>query len=69
MLRGNSVTTRDEWWQVFFYRFVNPDSRRGPNLNYAARLTTARAVVMPPWVIYYCPPPPSVPPAAVKVQQ
>jgi hypothetical protein len=43
-------------WQFFYYRFVHPESRTGPRLNYAGRLRDASAEVLPgEWVIYRCP--------------
>jgi hypothetical protein len=57
MFRGYAVDTMDQWWQIFFYRFVNPESRIGPNLNYANRLRSAKAIVLSTWVLYYCPSP------------
>ncbi len=44
------------WWPVFYYRFVNPEARMGPNLNYADRVREAHAIVLPlGWVVYCCP--------------
>jgi hypothetical protein len=44
------------WWQVFYYRFVNPESRTGPNLNYASRIRNAEARVLPlDWIVFHCP--------------
>jgi hypothetical protein len=43
------------WWQVFYYRFVNPEARMGPNLNYADRIRNAEAIVLPlDWVVFRC---------------
>jgi hypothetical protein len=47
MTRGFGVEEPWDWGEVFFYRFVNPDSRRGARLNYAARLRGATAWVLP----------------------
>jgi len=41
MFRGYHVSFPEDWWTVFFYRFVDPDSRRGEKLNCADRLKTA----------------------------
>jgi hypothetical protein len=46
MTRGFSVATLADWSEIFVYRFVNPNSRRGPNLNYAARLRGSKAYVL-----------------------
>jgi hypothetical protein len=44
------------WWPVFYYRFVNPESRMGPHLNYADRIRNAEARVLPlDWVVIRCP--------------
>ncbi|MEX0654677.1 MAG: hypothetical protein WD534_00790 [Phycisphaeraceae bacterium] len=47
VFRGYTVTNHEQWWQTFFYRFVDPESRRGENLNITDRLRDARAVVLP----------------------
>jgi hypothetical protein len=45
------------WWQVFYYRFVNPEARIGANLNYTERIRSAEAMVLPlDWVVFRCPP-------------
>jgi hypothetical protein len=57
MLWGYDLQRYSDWWPVFFYRFVDPLSRSGPNLNYADRVRDAHATVMPQqWVVYHCPP-------------
>jgi hypothetical protein len=57
IIRGFALRDWGDWWPVFFYRFVDPDARRGENLNYAARIRTAPAEVLPnAWVVYHCPP-------------
>jgi hypothetical protein len=45
-------------WLGFFYRFVNPESRVGPNLNIFPLLHAARMQFAPPAgvVIYFCDP-------------
>ncbi len=41
---------------VYFYRFVDPESRLGVNLNLRGRLEGARATIISPrWVVYSCP--------------
>lgn len=55
--RGFKIQDTADIWCVFFYRFVDPNSRCGPNLNFAGRLRTANAVVIGgSWVLYDCPP-------------
>lgn len=57
IFKGYHGTHYGHWWQTFFYRFVGPEGRTGPNLNYANRVKTARADVLPlGWVFYDCPP-------------
>lgn len=50
-------------WQTFFYWFVDPASRSGPNVNYADRMLRARAVILPDaaCVVYYSYPIPDSP--------
>jgi hypothetical protein len=56
MFRGYMLPDYLICWQTFFYRFVNPEARTGQNVNYAARIRDANAVVLPgEWVIYHCP--------------
>ena len=43
VFRGFRVQNAQDWRAVFFYRFVSPLSRTGPNLNYADRLRGADA--------------------------
>ena len=56
IFRGFNVKNWDQWiWRtVFFYRFVDPLSRSGPNLNFAGRLRGSHADVLTDegWVIY-----------------
>jgi hypothetical protein len=44
--RGFTISNGPEFAEVFWYRFVDPNSRRGPKLNYAARLRGAQAYVL-----------------------
>jgi hypothetical protein len=56
LLRGFTLRDWGDWWPLFFYRFVDPRSRMGDKLNYADRIRTARAEVLPTgWAIYHCP--------------
>ena len=58
MFRGYELPDNSHWWQVFFYRFVSPETRGGEHLNYAARARSAEARLLPAeWVAYVCPPP------------
>ena len=56
-LRGYEVSSWEDFWPNFFYRFVGPSGRAGANLNYAARIQGSRAVVLrSSWVVFDCPP-------------
>ncbi|MBX3471777.1 MAG: hypothetical protein KF878_33390 [Planctomycetes bacterium] len=56
MYRGHEATSRRRAWQVFCYRFVDPDRRSDAHANYARRLREARATVLPSgWVVYQAP--------------
>jgi hypothetical protein len=54
ILRGYHITNWREWIGVFVYRFVDPESRMGPALNYAERLRGSRADILTDtgWVVY-----------------
>lgn len=57
MFRGHEAADKWSFWQVFFYRFVDPASRSGMNLNYADRIRGARAIVLDStWVVFRVPP-------------
>jgi hypothetical protein len=57
MFKGFPLNDFNDWWQIFFYRFVGPDRRRGANLNYAGRIRFSHAHVLPlEWILYHCPP-------------
>lgn len=62
LFAGTEPMPIDDFWPRFFYRFVDPDSRSGPNLNYAGRMREATAEILPSsWVVLHCPrraPPP-----------
>jgi len=55
-----AAATRSNWrefWQFFFYWFADPQTRLGEHLNYASRIRSARAHVLPSgWVVYDCRP-------------
>jgi hypothetical protein len=58
IFRGFTIRDPVSYWQVLFYRFVDPLSRSGANANYVERLRRARAVVFPSgWLMYECRPP------------
>lgn len=58
MFRGYETAEKWGFWQVFFYRFVDPASRSEANLNYADRVRGARAIVLDStWVVFRAPPP------------
>ena len=46
LMRGFKVRNYSDWWQVFCYRFSNPEQRSGPKVNYAERIRNARAVMI-----------------------
>jgi hypothetical protein len=54
VFRGYVISEWFQWAGVFFYRFVDPESRLGPHLNYADRLRNAQADVLTDagWIIY-----------------
>jgi hypothetical protein len=57
IFRGFTIRDAVSYWQVLFYRFVDPSSRSGAHANYAERLRSARAVVFPSgWLMYVCSP-------------
>lgn len=55
VFRGFRVQNAQDWRGVFFYRFVNPLSRTGRNLNYADRLRGADAdlLVDARWAVFH----------------
>jgi hypothetical protein len=56
MFKGYQTPDHSSLWQIFFFRFVNPESRLGPNLNYANRARQGRAYILPGgWVLIHCP--------------
>jgi hypothetical protein len=56
VFRGYRMDTYADWWGIFYYRFVDPDSRRGTHANYADRLKTASAhVLQTSWIVYLSP--------------
>ena len=46
MFKGFRLDNFTDVWQVFFYRFVGPEGRMGPNVNYATRVPGASATVL-----------------------
>lgn len=56
VFRGHEPHTRRGFWQVLFYRFVDPAGRTGERANYARRLREAEATVLPSgWVVHRAP--------------
>jgi hypothetical protein len=54
--KGYQLANSPFWWQIYYYRFVDPQSRTGNKLNYADRIRDAEACVLPrEWVVYRCP--------------
>jgi len=70
MFRGYQFDDFDKWWQVFFYRFVDPASRIGDNLNFANRMKHSNARVLPTlWTVYTSPKVESVEQAADDMER
>lgn len=56
VFRGHEVHTRRGFWQVLFYRFVDPAARTGERANYARRMREADATVLSSgWVVHRAP--------------
>jgi hypothetical protein len=56
LFRGYPLLAFDEFWPVFFYRFVGLEERSGDRVNYSARMRTADAHLLPSrWVVLHCP--------------
>jgi hypothetical protein len=56
VFNGYSLPDHASWWPVFFYRFIGPEARSGPRLNYAERIRGADARLLPlEWTLYRCP--------------
>jgi hypothetical protein len=55
--RGFNVRSAADLWEVFFYRLVDPNSRRGPRQNASARLRAGVAQCLPAAneVVFYSP--------------
>jgi len=57
IFKGYATPDHNSLWQIFFYRFVNPEFRIGAHLNYAERARHGHAHIWPGgWVLIYCPP-------------
>ena len=54
---GFTLSTYAEWWQTFFYRFVNPEQRSGELVNYDDRIRNAEAILVSngECVVYHSP--------------
>ncbi len=58
MFRGFNYDDYEKWWQIFFYRFVGPLDRIGPNLNFADRMKHGDARMLSTlWTVYTSPGP------------
>ena len=57
IFRGIPATRMRDFWLGFFYRFVSPESRIGPNLNIFPRLKSAKTELLPyaNTIIFYAP--------------
>ena len=53
VFRGFRIRDWDDWWRVYFYRFVDPKSRTGALANYHDRVRTGRATVLASGVTVY----------------
>ena len=58
MFRGFRISDWTSWWSIYFYRFVGPEGRMGPDANYRKRLSNARATVLPSGATVYWSPAP-----------
>lgn len=69
LFHGFKLESFADWWQVFFYRFVDPARRTGRNLNYAGRMSRGRAVLVPGWIVFESGAPPvSMPPQDARTR-
>ncbi|TSA36940.1 MAG: hypothetical protein D4R65_01970 [Verrucomicrobiaceae bacterium] len=57
IFRGIPATRMRDFWLGFFYRFVSPENRIGPNLNIFFRLKSAKIELLPyaNTIIFYAP--------------
>ncbi|MEQ1891194.1 MAG: hypothetical protein ABL998_01525, partial [Planctomycetota bacterium] len=56
MFQGIPPLAIDDFWPIFFYRFVDPAARTGPGLNYAGRLAEAEVRMLPcSWLVLRIP--------------
>lgn len=57
MFYGFTIRTSRDWWQTYKYRFVDPASRSGPNVNYTDRARAATVTAIPDGrcMVYDCP--------------
>ena len=53
IFHGYQIESWDDWWKVFFYRFVDPDAHRGDNANFIDRFSRPEVLLPPgsPWKI------------------
>lgn len=52
VFRGFDPEDWTDWWRIYFYRFVDPERRKGAGANYAGRLRSATAIMLPSgWTI------------------
>jgi hypothetical protein len=60
MFKGYDIQNNRRLWEVFFFRFVDVEAHTGRHLNYADRIQTAKAVMLPTgWVLIHCQGPPA----------
>jgi hypothetical protein len=58
VFRGFRIRDWDDWWRVYFYRFVEPQTRAGVLANYHDRVRAGRATVLASGVTIYRSPAP-----------
>ena len=51
LIRSFDLHRRADFWPIFFYRYVDPDSRRGGKLNYIARFRKSPIYIDPRWIV------------------
>lgn len=56
VFRGFPLDDWTDWWRIYFFRFVDPDSRRGAAANFAGRMRDATAELLPHgWTVFRSP--------------
>lgn len=56
VFRNFTLDDWTDWWRIYFFRFVDPAARTGERANYADRLRSARAEMLPyGWTAFTAP--------------